>query len=258
MSKSSTRHRSPTWWKDVVIYQIYPRSFADSDGDGIGDLNGIIGRLDHLAELGVDVVWLSPHFDSPNADNGYDVRDYRKVMTEFGTMEDFDRMLAATNERGIELVLDLVVNHTGDEHSWFRESRSSRDNPYRNYYIWRDGTPDGGPPNNYTSFFVGSAWAHESTVARPVRELKGFTKVRRDPGETTRAGVTLDQRLHTRHRPVRPPALRFSTARARRRPACIPEQAKADAFRSSERRPGDRSTRAWPSVAKTERADDAR
>lgn len=164
MSKSSTRHRSPTWWKDVVIYQIYPRSFADSDGDGIGDLNGIIGKLDHLAELGVDVVWLSPHFDSPNADNGYDIRDYRKVMTEFGTMEDFDRMLAAMNERGIELVIDLVVNHTSDEHSWFRESRSSRDNPYRNYYIWRDGTPDGGPPNNYTSFFGGSAWTHDPTT----------------------------------------------------------------------------------------------
>ncbi len=148
------------WWKDVVVYQIYPRSFKDSNGDGIGDLNGITASLDHLQTLGVDVVWLSPHFDSPNADNGYDIRDYRKVMTEFGTMDDFDRMLAAMTERGIRLVLDLVVNHSSDEHEWFVQSRSSRENPYRDHYIWRDGK-DGGPPNNYPAFFGGSAWEYD-------------------------------------------------------------------------------------------------
>lgn len=164
MASANDGGRDATWWKDVVIYQIYPRSFNDSNGDGIGDLAGITAKVDHLVTLGVDVVWLSPHFDSPNADNGYDIRDYRKVMTEFGSMEDFDRMLAAMNERGIELVLDLVVNHTSDEHRWFVESRSSRDNPYRDFYIWRDGGPDGGPPNNYPSFFGGSAWTHDATT----------------------------------------------------------------------------------------------
>ena len=145
------------WWKDAVVYQIYPRSFADSNGDGIGDLPGITAHLDHLHDLGVDVIWLSPHFDSPNADNGYDVRDYRKVMREFGTMADFDEMLTAMHARGMRLVIDLVVNHTSDEHEWFVQSRASADNPYRDHYIWRDGV-DGRPPNNYPSFFSGSAW----------------------------------------------------------------------------------------------------
>lgn len=151
------------WWKESVVYQVYPRSFMDSDGDGIGDINGIIQRIDHIAGLGVDVVWLSPHFDSPNADNGYDVRDYRKVMREFGTMEDFDRLLAALNERGIRLVIDLVVNHTSDEHEWFVSSRSAADSPHRDWYIWRDGV-DGGPPNNYRSFFGGPAWEHDDAT----------------------------------------------------------------------------------------------
>lgn len=151
------------WWKNAVVYQVYPRSFMDSNGDGIGDINGIISRIDHIAGLGVDTVWLSPHFDSPNADNGYDVRDYRRVMTEFGTMEDFDRLLAALKERGIRLVIDLVVNHSSDEHAWFVESSSSRDNPKRDWYIWRDGK-DGGPPNNYRSFFGGSAWEHDENT----------------------------------------------------------------------------------------------
>ena len=146
------------WWKDAVVYQIYPRSFADSNGDGIGDLPGITAHLDHLSELGVDTVWLSPHFDSPNADNGYDIRDYRTVMREFGTMADFDHLLAEMTQRGIRLVIDLVVNHSSDEHEWFVASRSSLHNPYRDYYIWRDPAPDGGPPNNYPSFFSGSAW----------------------------------------------------------------------------------------------------
>lgn len=153
------------WWKDAVVYQIYPRSFLDSDGDGIGDLPGITARLDYLKALGVDVVWLSPHFDSPNADNGYDIRDYRKVMAQFGTMADFDAMLAGMTARGIRLIIDLVVNHTSDEHAWFVESRKDRDNPYRDYYIWRDGR-DGGPPNNYTAFFGGPAWTLDEATGQ--------------------------------------------------------------------------------------------
>ncbi len=143
---------------------MYPRSFKDSNGDGIGDLNGITQKLDYLHTLGVNVIWLSPHYDSPNADNGYDIRDYRKVMTEFGTMADFDRMLAEMKRRHMRLIIDLVVNHTSDEHKWFVESVKSKTNPYRDYYIWRDGKPNPSaphgfdPPNNYPSFFSGSAW----------------------------------------------------------------------------------------------------
>jgi oligo-1,6-glucosidase len=147
------------WWKEAVVYQIYPRSFADSNGDGIGDLPGIISKLDYIADLGVDVIWLSPHFDSPNADNGYDIRDYLRVMAEFGTMADFDALLAGIETRGMKLIIDLVVNHTSDEHQWFIESRSSRDSGKRGYYIWRDGT--NGLPNNYPSFFGGSAWQQD-------------------------------------------------------------------------------------------------
>jgi oligo-1,6-glucosidase len=152
------------WWKEAVVYQVYPRSFKDSNGDGIGDLPGITSKLDYLQKLGVNVIWLSPHFDSPNADNGYDIRDYRKVMAEFGTMEDFSTMLAGIKKRHMRLIIDLVVNHTSDEHHWFAESRKSKDNPYRDYYIWRDGKPDSNapsgfdPPNNYPSYFSGSAW----------------------------------------------------------------------------------------------------
>ena len=130
------------WWKEAVFYQVYPRSFQDTNGDGIGDLPGITRRLDYLQQLGVNVIWLSPHFDSPNTDNGYDIRDYRKVMTEFGTMADFDHMLAGIKQRNMRLILDLVVNHTSDEHHWFVESRKSRTNPYRDFYIWRDGVPN--------------------------------------------------------------------------------------------------------------------
>src|SRR3977135_4459857 len=135
------------WWKEAVVYQIYPRSFKDSNGDGIGDLNGITSKLDYIKGLGVDVIWLSPHFDSPNADNSYDIRDYRKVMTEFGTMADFDRMLAGIKRRHRLLIIDLVVNHSSDEHKWFEESRKSLTNPYRDYYIWRDGKPNSNAPN---------------------------------------------------------------------------------------------------------------
>ena len=145
------------WWKEAVVYQIYPRSFKDSNGDGIGDLKGITSKLDYIRGLGVSVIWLSPHYDSPNADNGYDIRDYRKVMAEFGTMADFDELLRAVKQRHMRLVLDLVVNHTSDEHAWFVESRKSKDNPYRDYYIWRSAR-NGREPNNWTSFFSGSAW----------------------------------------------------------------------------------------------------
>ncbi len=153
-----------TWWKEAVIYQIYPRSFMDSNGDGIGDLQGIISRLDYLKYLGIDVIWLSPVYKSPNDDNGYDISDYRDIMDEFGTMEDFDALLSSAHERGIKIVMDLVVNHTSDEHQWFVESRKSKDNAYRDYYIWREGKDVQTPPNNWGSCFGGSAWQHDETT----------------------------------------------------------------------------------------------
>ena len=153
------------WWKEAVIYQIYPRSFADSNGDGIGDLGGITEHLPYLAKLGVDVIWLSPIYKSPNDDNGYDISDYRDIMTEFGTMEDFDRMLARAHELGLKIVMDLVVNHTSDEHPWFVESRSSKDNAKRDYYIWKDPV-DGHEPNNWESHFSGSAWKFDETTGQ--------------------------------------------------------------------------------------------
>lgn len=149
------------WWKEAVIYQIYPRSFMDSNGDGIGDLKGITSRLDYLRYLGIDVIWLSPVYQSPNDDNGYDISDYQAIMDEFGTMEDFDEMLAEAHKRGIRIVMDLVVNHTSDEHKWFVESRKSKDNPYRDYYIWREGKADGSAPNNWGACFGGSAWEYD-------------------------------------------------------------------------------------------------
>ncbi len=151
------------WWKESVVYQIYPRSFKDSNGDGIGDINGITEKLDYLKELGIDVIWLSPVYQSPNDDNGYDISDYQAIMEEFGTMEDFDRMLAEAHKRGIRIVMDLVVNHTSDEHAWFVESKKSRENPYRDYYIWREGK-DGKEPNNWGSVFNGSAWVYDETT----------------------------------------------------------------------------------------------
>ena len=152
------------WWTESVVYQIYPRSFCDSNGDGIGDLNGITSKLDYLKELGVDVIWLSPVYKSPNDDNGYDISDYQDIMDEFGTMEDFDRMLATAHEKGIKIMMDLVVNHTSDEHKWFIESRKSTDNPYRDYYIWRPAKEDGSLPNNWGSCFSGSAWEYDKTT----------------------------------------------------------------------------------------------
>jgi oligo-1,6-glucosidase len=153
-----------TWWKEAVIYQIYPRSFMDSNGDGIGDLQGIISRLDYLKYLGIDVIWLSPVYKSPNDDNGYDISDYQDIMDEFGTMKDFDELLAAAHARGIKIVMDLVVNHTSDEHKWFMESRKSKENAYRDYYIWREGKDAQTPPNNWGSCFGGSAWQYDETT----------------------------------------------------------------------------------------------
>ena len=151
------------WWRDAVVYQIYPRSFMDSNGDGIGDLGGITQKLDYLKELGIDVVWLSPVYRSPNVDNGYDISDYQDIMEEFGSMEDFDRMLEKAHSLGIKIMMDLVVNHTSDQHPWFVESRKNADaeNPYRDYYIWREGQGKGTPPNNWGSSFSGSAWTYD-------------------------------------------------------------------------------------------------
>ncbi|MCH8529578.1 MAG: alpha-glucosidase [Saccharospirillum sp.] len=151
------------WWKEAVVYQIYPRSFMDSNGDGIGDLPGIINKLDYLADLGVNVLWLSPIFPSPNDDNGYDISDYQDIMAEFGALEDFDRLLDEAHARGLKILLDLVPNHTSDEHTWFQESRSSRDNPKRDWYIWRDGK-NGGPPNNWESIFNEPAWRYDEST----------------------------------------------------------------------------------------------
>lgn len=151
------------WWKESVVYQVYPRSFCDSNGDGIGDLPGVESKLDYIRELGANVIWLCPVYRSPNDDNGYDISDYRAIMDEFGTMEDFERLLAAVHERGLRLVMDLVVNHTSDEHPWFIESRSSRDNPKRDYYIWRESV-NGHEPNNWGSVFSGSAWEWDETT----------------------------------------------------------------------------------------------
>ncbi len=158
------------WWKSAVVYQIYPRSFADSDGDGVGDLRGIIGKLDYLAALGVDVLWLSPVYRSPQDDNGYDISDYEDIDPMFGTLADVDELIAGVHERGMKIVMDLVVNHTSDEHPWFVESRSSKDNPKRDWYWWRPareghepGTP-GAEPTNWASFFSGPAWEYDEAT----------------------------------------------------------------------------------------------
>ncbi|MBT2638349.1 alpha-glucosidase [Bacillus sp. ISL-39] len=151
------------WWKESVIYQIYPRSFMDSNGDGIGDIPGIISKLDYLKDLGADVIWLSPVYKSPNDDNGYDISDYREIMDDFGTMADWELLLKEMHNRDMKLIMDLVVNHSSDEHQWFVESRKSKDNPYRDYYIWRPGK-DGKEPNNWQSTFSGSAWQYDENT----------------------------------------------------------------------------------------------
>ncbi|UCZ54408.1 alpha-glucosidase [Bacillus shivajii] len=153
--------QSKQWWKESVVYQIYPRSFNDSNGDGIGDLQGIIEKLDYLKKLGIDVIWLSPVYKSPNDDNGYDISDYQDIMDEFGTMADWEELLKEVHNRGMKLIMDLVVNHSSDEHAWFAESRKSKDNKYRDYYIWHPGKEDGSEPNNWESAFSGSAWQYD-------------------------------------------------------------------------------------------------
>jgi oligo-1,6-glucosidase len=147
------------WWKEAVIYQIYPRSFKDSNNDGIGDLKGIQSKLPYLKELGIDVIWLSPHYKSPNVDNGYDISDYQSIMTEFGTMSDFDEMLEDIHRLGLKLIIDLVVNHSSDQHLWFKEARKSKDNPYRDFYIWKKEIP-----NDWISFFSGTAWSFDEAT----------------------------------------------------------------------------------------------
>lgn len=168
---------SKVWWKEAVAYQIYPRSFMDSNGDGIGDLNGIILKLDYLKSLGIDVIWVSPFYKSPNDDCGYDISDYKDIMEEFGTMEDFDRLLTEVHKRGMKLIADLVINHTSDEHPWFIESRSSLDNPKRDWYIWRDGK-NGEEPNNWESIFSGSAWEYDEATGQYYMHL--FSKKQPD------------------------------------------------------------------------------
>ncbi len=165
-SKPSMNDLKRLWWQDGVIYQIYPRSFQDSNGDGIGDLNGIFARLDYLVTLGIDAVWISPFNPSPMADFGYDVADYRNVDPIFGTLDDFDRLLVGVHSRGLKLILDFVPNHSSDQHPWFLESRSTRDNPKRDWYLWSDPAPNGGPPNNWTSHFGGSGWAFDQTTGQ--------------------------------------------------------------------------------------------
>lgn len=161
-TSSASEGNSPKWWKEAVIYQIYPRSFKDSDGDGIGDLKGIISELDYIKSLGIDAIWLNPIYSSPNDDNGYDVSDYRNIMKDFGTMEDFDALLKGMHQRDIKLVMDLVVNHSSDEHEWFKQSRSSRNNPYRNYYHWWN-AENGKPPYRYSLFDINhDAWMYDS------------------------------------------------------------------------------------------------
>lgn len=165
------------WWKESVVYQIYPRSFNDTTGNGIGDIQGIIDKLDYIKSLGVDVVWLCPVYESPNDDNGYDISNYRQISEDFGGQEAFDELLEQMHQKGLKLVMDLVANHTSDEHFWFQESKKSKTNPYRDYYIWKDGK-DGGPPNNWTSFFSGSAWRYDETTQQYY--LHYFTKKQPD------------------------------------------------------------------------------
>ncbi|WP_154840967.1 glycoside hydrolase family 13 protein [Staphylococcus pasteuri] len=161
-----TEIKDRQWWKEAVAYQVYPRSFNDSNNDGIGDLRGVIQKLDYLKELGIDVIWLSPMYASPNDDNGYDISDYHAIMKEFGTMEDFDELLDKVHQKGMKLILDLVVNHTSDEHPWFIESRSSKNSPKRDWYYWADPKDDGSKPNNWESIFNGSTWEFDENTGQ--------------------------------------------------------------------------------------------
>jgi len=164
------------WWRHGIFYQIYPRSFQDSNADGVGDIAGIIERLPYLLALGIDAIWLSPVFLSPMADFGYDISDYTGIDPVFGTMEDFDALIMAAHQSGLKIILDLVPNHTSDQHPWFVESRGSRDNPKREWYIWHDQGPNGRPPNNWLSEFGGSAWEYDPAIllSRFPRPAAGF------------------------------------------------------------------------------------
>jgi trehalose-6-phosphate hydrolase len=164
------------WWKKAVVYQIYPKSFKDTNGDGIGDLQGIIAKLDYLKLLGVDVIWLTPIYKSPQRDNGYDISDYFQIHHEYGTMEDFDRLLEEVHQRGMKLIMDMVVNHTSTEHEWFKQARSSKHSPYRNFYIWRDPKPDGSAPTNWQSKFGGSAWEYDKKTGQYYLHLFDVTQ----------------------------------------------------------------------------------
>lgn len=152
-----TEKKTQPWWKKAVVYQIYPKSFQDSNGDGIGDIQGIISRLDYLKDLGVDALWISPMYCSPQDDNGYDISDYRNIDPMFGTMEDMEELIQEAKKREIRIIMDLVLNHTSDEHPWFQEAKKSKENPYHDYYVWRDGTP-GKLPNDMKAVFGGPAW----------------------------------------------------------------------------------------------------
>ena len=184
--------QSYSWWQTDIIYQIYPRSYQDSNGDGVGDLPGIASRLDYVRSLNVGAVWLSPIYPSPMHDFGYDVADYCGIHPLFGTLADFDHLLAEVHRRGMKLILDLVPNHTSDEHPWFVESRRSRDNPKRDWYIWRDPAPDGGPPNNWLSYFGGPAWtfdeAHRAVLPAPVRQTAAGAELSQSGGRRCAAG----------------------------------------------------------------------
>ncbi len=170
--------KESVWWKEQIIYQIYPRSFNDANGDGIGDLRGIIEKLDYLKELGVDIIWICPIYQSPNDDNGYDISDYRAIHPDFGSLADLEHLISGLHDRGMKLIMDLVVNHTSDEHEFFKASQSSIDNPQRDYYIWKEPASDGGPPNNWMSFFGGSAWAYDKSSNEYYLHL--FTKKQPD------------------------------------------------------------------------------
>lgn len=165
MSDTTPLDPDDHWWRRAVVYQVYPRSFRDSDGDGVGDLKGLTEKLPYIRQLGVDVIWLNPIFASPNVDNGYDTSDYRSIQPEFGTREDFDDLISTAHDHGLRVILDLVVNHTSDQHEWFRRACSDDPGPYRDFYIWRDGV-DGGPPNNWKSSFGGSAWEWNPQVGK--------------------------------------------------------------------------------------------
>src|SRR6478752_6681054 len=154
-----------TWWKKSVVYQIYPKSFYDTTGNGVGDIAGIIEKLDYLKKLGVDVVSLTPIYKSPQRDNGYDISDYFVIQEEYGTMEDFDRLITEAHKRDLKIIMDIVVNHTSTEHPWFQEARKSKDNPYRDFYIWKDPV-DGGPPTNWESKFGGNAWQYDEQTGQ--------------------------------------------------------------------------------------------